>query len=170
MAASDVLSIVENRYIIYAFLMGLVYYLGILNRDGGRGYQEPRFCTLTTDDIVEDTVMRASKASFDSQNSLANVIRLLRIASDLSISELASKTGLSSSYICNVEQARVKPTLPTIKKFADALGVPYSSICYFDEQQSKHGYPFRKLLFFIVEEMNRLESEREEALNQQSKS
>lgn len=39
--------------------------------------------------------------------------------------ELAKQTGLSDSHISQIENGRRNPTLPTLKKLAGALGVPY---------------------------------------------
>lgn len=104
--------------------------------------------------------MKAVRADFSKENSLANVLRILRIAEDLTISELSERSNLSSSYICDVESGKRRPSLDTLKKFADGLQIPYSTICVFDEEQSRYGYTYRKLLSIVLGKIDLLERRR----------
>lgn len=104
--------------------------------------------------------MKAVRADFSKENSLANVLRILRIAEDLTISELSERASLTSSYICDVESGKRRPSLDTLKKFAEGLQIPYSTICVFDEEQSQYGYSYRKLLLKVLQMIDTLEKKR----------
>ncbi len=54
---------------------------------------------------------------------LGELVRKLRSQHGLSLRALAAKAELSSGLICELEQGRVKPTVRTLLKLADALGV-----------------------------------------------
>ena len=54
---------------------------------------------------------------------LGELVRRLRGDLKLSIRALAAKAELSSGLICELEQGRVKPTVRTLLKLSDALGV-----------------------------------------------
>lgn len=110
--------------------------------------------------------MRAVKAEFNGENSLANVIRLFRISKDMTVSELAEKAGTSRSYICDVESGKKRPTSETVKKIAKALDVPYSTIYFFDEQQAQYAYSYRKLLSAILRKIDQLENKKQNLLDE----
>lgn len=84
------------------------------------------------------------------QTGLGNVLKLLRIANDLNTKELASKIGVSSAYISEVESNIKKPSLDMLSKYSSALNVSRSTILYFDEENEKHGYGYQKLLLEIL--------------------
>lgn len=109
--------------------------------------------------------MKAVKAEFNGENSLANVIRLFRISKDMTISDLSEKTGTSRSYLCDVESGKKKPSSETVKKIAKAMDVPYSTIYFFDEEQAKYAYPYRKLLSAILKKIDQLETKKQALLS-----
>ncbi|MFG6114713.1 helix-turn-helix domain-containing protein [Halobacillus sp. MO56] len=56
-------------------------------------------------------------------------IRELREERGMSLSVLASRSGVSKSYISNIERGIQKnPSLIIMKKFADTLGVPLEDL------------------------------------------
>ena len=79
------------------------------------------------------------------------VLRLLRIANDMSRKELAQKTGLSQSYIGEIENGTKNPSLDTIDKYSTVLGISKSSIIYFSEKMSKENYSYQKILLQILQ-------------------
>lgn len=83
-------------------------------------------------------------------SKLGKVLRLLRIAQDLSVKELAEKMEISSTYICDVESSRKRPSLDMLKKYSDALNVETSTILYFVEQNEKTNYNYQELLLKIL--------------------
>ena len=42
---------------------------------------------------------------------------------DMSQKELAEKVGISQSFLCDIEQARSKPSIDTALKIAEALNI-----------------------------------------------
>ena len=89
----------------------------------------------------------------EKQTGLGNVLKLLRIANEMSTKELASKMGVSSTYISEVESNHKKPSLEMISKYSHALNINKSTILYFDEQGEKCGYDFKKLLLEILKKI-----------------
>ena len=63
-------------------------------------------------------------------------IEKVRLEKGLSLSELARKSGVSKSHISNIESELKYPTLPTLCKIANALGVPASELFSCDNERS----------------------------------
>lgn len=55
-------------------------------------------------------------------------IKELRARQNLTQAELATKTGISRSYLADVERGRYNPSLDTLSKIADALGTTIDSL------------------------------------------
>ncbi len=55
-------------------------------------------------------------------------LKVLRKKAGLSIGALAEKTGISKGAISQIEQGRGNPTISTITKLAEALGVGYPAL------------------------------------------
>jgi transcriptional regulator with XRE-family HTH domain len=60
--------------------------------------------------------------------SVGRRIRELRLESHVNQRELGEVTGLAVSYLSRVENGRLTPTLPTLKKIAGALSVPLTAL------------------------------------------
>lgn len=61
-------------------------------------------------------------------------LRLLRVIYDYRTGEMASKLGVSSSYISRIENGRKEPPLRLINQYAALLGVASSTIISFSER------------------------------------
>jgi len=59
---------------------------------------------------------------------LAQRIRTLRLDRRLTLEEVASRTGLTRSWLSKVENFRVTPSLPSLGQIATALGVTMSDL------------------------------------------
>lgn len=59
---------------------------------------------------------------------ISNGIREARIAAGLTQAELAGRSGLTQSHISRLENGEHSPSHATVKKIADALGIPVSSL------------------------------------------
>ncbi|PQO25790.1 cupin [Blastopirellula marina] len=59
---------------------------------------------------------------------LAERIRSLRIDQRLTLEEVASRTGLTRSWLSKVENFRVTPSLPALAEIAKALGITTSKL------------------------------------------
>lgn len=64
---------------------------------------------------------------------LAEALRLIRVYHDMKQQELADKLGLSKSYVSELEGGKKVPSMEVIQKYADAFGIPPSSILFFSE-------------------------------------
>lgn len=56
--------------------------------------------------------------------NLGNAIQMCRVRKNWNQSELAKRAGCSVSYLSMLENSKRDPTLSTVQKVADALGVP----------------------------------------------
>jgi transcriptional regulator with XRE-family HTH domain len=65
---------------------------------------------------------------------LNETIRLVRVFHDLSQKDVATRTGLSKSYISDLEAGNKRVTLDTLNKYAEAFDIPTSSLMLFSEQ------------------------------------
>jgi transcriptional regulator with XRE-family HTH domain len=68
------------------------------------------------------------------QPFIAAVIRLLRQNAGLSQEELALEIGMHASEISHLESGRRNPTLGTLQRLADGLGVRCSHMVAFAEE------------------------------------
>lgn len=65
-----------------------------------------------------------------------NKIKELRNNLELSVYDISEKTGLTPSYINNLENGhKTNPTKDTMEKIASALGQTVSEIFYPDEEE-----------------------------------
>jgi len=60
-------------------------------------------------------------------------LRLVRVFHDLNQTELASRLGISKSYLSEIESGKKAPTLELLQKYADAFCMPLSSLVFFSE-------------------------------------
>ncbi len=65
---------------------------------------------------------------------LSEALRLIRVFHDLKQAELASRIGLSNSYLSEIEKGKKTPTIEIIQKYAEEFSIPASSILFFSEQ------------------------------------
>src|SRR5262245_35096062 len=86
-------------------------------------------------------------------------VRKLRIRRGLVIEDLARKSGLSKPYISQVETGKASPSLQTVQKLAQALGVPMTYLfleeafgCHVTRPSERRAISFGepdKLVFFL---------------------
>lgn len=63
-------------------------------------------------------------------------LKKLRWESGVSQEALAAKAGVSEMTVNSLEQGKTRPRLSTVKKIADALGVPISEITAYEKAAS----------------------------------
>jgi transcriptional regulator with XRE-family HTH domain len=56
-------------------------------------------------------------------NSLIEKLRVERHVKRMTLRQLASRSGISIKHLCNIENGKSQPSLETLRKIADALGV-----------------------------------------------
>ena len=64
----------------------------------------------------------------DESQVLFDSIRRTRKAKGLTLREMAQKTGISSNYLSQIERGETNPSIGTIKKITNALGVPFMGL------------------------------------------
>jgi transcriptional regulator with XRE-family HTH domain len=66
-----------------------------------------------------------------------DALRLVRVFHDLTQSETARRTGLSKSYVSELEAGNRKASIDVLEKYAIAFKIPVSSLMLFSEHCSK---------------------------------
>ena len=61
-------------------------------------------------------------------DAIGGAIRALREARGIRQGDLAKKTGMSAAQICRIEKDRHAPSVRTLRRIADALGVPLAGL------------------------------------------
>lgn len=88
------------------------------------------------------------------QPAISSVLRLLRISNDLSIKQLSEQTGISVSYITEIEKGiRTKPSLDILDKYSKALNVSKQTIMFFQEQFDNSNYTYQKMLLKMLQKI-----------------
>lgn len=83
-----------------------------------------------------------SSAFEDDQVRLGSEIRQTRLRRKMKLSELADKAGVSASLVSQIENGKASPSLSTLRRFANALGVKVANF-FIDEAESdgvRHGH------------------------------
>ena len=57
-------------------------------------------------------------------------LRVIREAMNLSVEEIELRAGLARSYLCDVENGQIVPSLAVLEKIATALEVPLEKLFY----------------------------------------
>jgi transcriptional regulator with XRE-family HTH domain len=77
--------------------------------------------------LGDDAAM--AEAAWKAQlEALGAFIRAQRLASELSLRDLADRTGISNAYLSQLERGRHEPSLSVLKAISGALGVPLESL------------------------------------------
>ena len=67
---------------------------------------------------------------------LNEALRLIRVFHDLKQTDLASRIGISKSYLSEIEKGKKSPTMDLVEKYSSEFKIPASSILFFSEQLS----------------------------------
>lgn len=70
---------------------------------------------------------------------LGEALRLIRVYHDLKQKEAATRVGVSTSYISEIERGAKTPTLEVIEKYSREFDIPVSSIMFFSESLALGG-------------------------------
>lgn len=55
-------------------------------------------------------------------------LKIARVENELNMAELAKRSGVARSHICEIESGKKNPTAVTIRKLADPLGYDFGLI------------------------------------------
>ena len=91
----------------------------------------------------------------EDKKTICEVLRLLRISNDLTIKELSEKTGISASYIADLENGKKdSPSIEIIDKYSKALNVSKATIMFFEEDLSDKKYDYKNMLLKILQKIS----------------
>ena len=79
-----------------------------------------------------------------------NVYRLLRIARDLSVKEIADALQVTPAYIHAIEAGKREPSIKLIPQYAKVLGVDENTLFHFREPENQPG-KFENFLLSILQ-------------------
>ncbi len=65
---------------------------------------------------------------------IGKTLKIIRRFHNVKQKEFAQKTGLSPSYVSEIENGIKEPTLEVIQKYSDIFDIPVSSILFFSEE------------------------------------
>lgn len=90
------------------------------------------------------------------RNNIGEILRLLRISFDLSISDLSEKTKISKSYITEIEKGIKTPSEKIIKNYSTGLEIPETTLNYLLNSYSQKHLSYQKLLMEILKKISKL--------------
>lgn len=73
--------------------------------------------------ISKEGLLVNSNSASEQPTTLGEKIHLFRKDKNLTLTELASKAGISNTYLCQIESGKVMPAISTLKNIAKALDV-----------------------------------------------
>lgn len=87
-----------------------------------------------------------------------NVYRLLRIARDLRVKDVADAMNVTPAYISAIEAGKREPSTKLIPAYAKALQVDENTLFYFRDSQNKPG-KFENFLKAVLDRITQLDGE-----------
>lgn len=81
------------------------------------------------------------------------VLRLLRIANDYTIAELANKLNVTPSYISKIENGTKKPSNELLEKYCKVLKIKMKTLMFFEKENNFNDYKYQDLLLLILEKI-----------------
>ena len=88
----------------------------------------------------------------DSKKQENNVYRLLRIARDMKVRDIAEAVGVTPAYINAIESGKREPSLDKIPAYAKALRVDENTLFYFRKPENQYT-TFEKFLRAILDKI-----------------
>ena len=82
---------------------------------------------------------------------LGYILKLTRIAINMSTKDAAIKSGVSSTYISEVESGNKTPSLSMLKKIALTYDISVSKLLLFEELATEQNLNYQETLKLILE-------------------
>lgn len=123
----------------------------------------PEACLGHENEIVivlyrtEDGYRRKNMLNNGETNEINEILKLVRIAQDLSTKEVADRMNVRSSYISDVERGDRNPNLKTLDKYCAALNISTDNLFLWREDQKKNRYTYRKLLMKLLQAIDEID-------------
>lgn len=83
-------------------------------------------------------------------NNMNKVLKLLRIANNLTISVLARRMGVSQAYISSIEAGNRRVTEDLLTKYSKAFRIPKKTLKFFEESASSMKLKTQEILILIL--------------------
>lgn len=64
---------------------------------------------------------------------LSEALRLIRVFHDMKQSDLATRLGISNSYLSEIESGKKTPKMEVLERYSTEFEIPMSSILFFSE-------------------------------------
>lgn len=90
------------------------------------------------------------------ENNIGEVLRLLRVANDLSITALSERTGISKSYITEIGKGKKNPSNNILLEYCDGLNISIDSLLYLFKDTENKEFSYQKLLIKILKQISKL--------------
>ena len=81
-----------------------------------------------------------------------NIYRLLRIARDLKVKDVAEKLNVSPAYICAIEAGKREPSINMLSDYAHVLGIDANTLLEL-RNTKKPPDKFEEFLFYILKKI-----------------
>ena len=78
------------------------------------------------------------------------ILKLLRIANDITMDELALKLGISKSYISSIESGNRRVTEDLLKNYSKVFKIPQKTLLFFEETANKNKLKTQEILILIL--------------------
>lgn len=88
-----------------------------------------------------------------------NVYRLLRIARDLRVKDVADALGITPAYVNAIEAGKREPSMKLIPEYAQILGVDENTLFYFRNPQNQP-LKFEQFLLAVLQKIATLDAEK----------
>lgn len=98
---------------------------------------------------------------------VGDTVRILRKAAGLTTTDLAKKTGASTTLLSLIEKGERTPSVPLLKKMAEALRIPMSSFLLLlsDSNDMSSSDPYVNQIAETVQALSKMEKQLRELLN-----
>jgi transcriptional regulator with XRE-family HTH domain len=87
---------------------------------------------------------------------MSEALRLVRVFHDLSQSETARRTGLSKSYISELEAGNRKISIEVLEKYSSAFKMPISSLMLFLENCDDRNHSSQNTRLYIAKKVMKM--------------
>jgi len=84
------------------------------------------------------------------KNYMNDVLKLLRIANDITMDELALKLNYSKSYISNIESGKRRVTDELLKKYSKVFKIPQKTLLFFEKTANTNKLKTQEILILIL--------------------
>lgn len=82
---------------------------------------------------------------------LGETLKIIRIANDKKITQISLETGISKSYLTEIERGIKKPSLEILKKLCTNYNIPFDKLIAFNKFSEDANLNYLQTLLMILE-------------------